>query len=62
MIHHRLLKYRTVTLVLCLVCFSVSPYQAAASVFAEAEVILFHIKEYATREDVDSYSETRQAT
>lgn len=54
---HRLLKYRTVTLVLCLVCFSVSPCQAAASVFAEADVILFYIKEYAAREDVDSYSE-----
>jgi glutamine amidotransferase-like uncharacterized protein len=54
---HRLQTCRVMAFVLCLVGISILPCQASASVFAEADVILFHIKEYATYEDVISYSE-----
>jgi glutamine amidotransferase-like uncharacterized protein len=54
---HRKRKYRVIVIVLCLLFFSSGSNEAAFSFFAEADVILFHIREYATREDVDSYSE-----
>jgi hypothetical protein len=48
---------RALLFIICLICFSIVPNRACAFLFPEADVILFHVKEYAAWDDVVSYSE-----